>query len=139
VGTGGSDAASRRVGERSGPFAPPSVTKMADVFRDDDAREQRNGTRNGAGNGHGLAAAFGARPQQDDTQPPPEPGTRSGSTTIAGLLAEALAAYQENPDDADDTGAAPTRQQPDKRDQDFDRLFDWRYQSPASGRHRSPE
>jgi hypothetical protein len=133
------DAAPRRVGERSGPFAPPSVTKMADVFRDrdndHDAREQRNGRSNG----HGLAAAFGARPHTDDAQPPPEPGTRSGSTTIAGLLAEALAAYQENPDDADDTGAAPARQQPDKRDQDFDRLFDWRYQSPASGRHRSPE
>lgn len=136
------DAAPRRVGERSGPFAPPSVTKMADVFRehDNDAGKQSNGTSNGAsGNGHGLAAAFGGRRQADDAQPEQEPDKRSGSTTIAGLLAEALAAYQENPDDADDPGAAPARQEPDKRDQDFDRLFDWRYQSPASGRHRSPE
>jgi hypothetical protein len=54
----------------------------------------------------------------------------SGSTTIAGLLAEALAAYQE-------TGDEPEAQQ--RRDKEFDRLFDWRYQSPESGRHRSPE
>jgi hypothetical protein len=55
----------------------------------------------------------------------------SGSTTIAGLLAEALAAYQETGDEPDAKA--------DERNDDFARLFDWRYQSPASGRHRSPE
>ncbi|HEV7649171.1 MAG TPA: hypothetical protein VGP26_13515 [Actinophytocola sp.] len=57
----------------------------------------------------------------------------AGSTTIAGLLAEALAAYQETSDEPD-----PEPRQP-VRDNEFERLFDWRYQSPASGRHRSPE
>jgi GGDEF domain-containing protein len=60
----------------------------------------------------------------------------SDSTTIAGLLAEALAAYQETTDEPDKP-SEPAR--PAEPDNDFDRLFDWRYQSPASGRHRSPE
>jgi GGDEF domain-containing protein len=60
----------------------------------------------------------------------------SGSTTIAGLLAEALAAYQETSDEPD---PQPRRPAQNSDDNEFDRLFDWRYQSPASGRHRSPE
>ncbi|HEX2131675.1 MAG TPA: hypothetical protein VHH15_08930 [Actinophytocola sp.] len=59
----------------------------------------------------------------------------SGSSTIAGLLAEAFAAYQEtSPDDESSRQATG-----DTEASSFDRLFDWRYQSPESGRHRSPE
>ncbi len=65
----------------------------------------------------------------------------SESTTIAGLLAEALAAYQETSDEPAAGSEPAGRPEPTRtsRDGDFGRLFDWRYQSPASGRHRSPE
>jgi hypothetical protein len=51
-------------------------------------------------------------------------------------LAEALAAYQETSDEPDPQPRQPAQ---NSDDNEFDRLFDWRYQSPASGRHRSPE
>lgn len=93
-------------------------------------------------------------PAPDESQPTPPTwrerrAERSGdSSTIAGLLAEALVAYQETSRDNDER---PDQQQddppqvtgpgasPDEGFTSFDRLFDWRYQSPASGRHRSPE
>ncbi|MCT2586875.1 hypothetical protein [Actinophytocola gossypii] len=56
----------------------------------------------------------------------------AGSSTISGLFAEALAAYQEPGDEPAPAGG-------DAEGSSFDRLFDWRYQSPESGRHRSPE
>ena len=101
-------------------------------------------------------------PGHDEAQPtPPTLMSRrerraersGGSSTIAGLLAEALVAYQETQDDDEQREQQPP---PDLQDNDppqvagpgappdegfesFDRLFDWPYQSPASGRHRSPE
>jgi hypothetical protein len=59
---------------------------------------------------------------------------RSDSTTIAGLLAEALAAYQSSSeDDLDETPSAP---EPLDR---FDSFLNDSRQSGFSGRHRSPE
>jgi GGDEF domain-containing protein len=84
-----------------------------------------------------MAAAFGESAETTSGEQA-EPGTRRGersSATIAGLLAEALAAYQETTDEPEPEKPTPAPE----ADNDFDRLFDWRYQSPASGRHRSPE
>jgi GGDEF domain-containing protein len=92
------------------------------------------------GSGPGGVAASGPDGATAD-----EPGVRRGrrsersSTTIAGLLAEALAAYQETTDEPDKSAQSTQPVRPAEPDNDFDRLFDWRYQSPASGRHRSPE
>jgi len=119
---------------------------MADIFRDEgaDSMDGQGGNAqrraDGDRRGPGLAAAFGGR-EGDNVSAEETTGVRraersSGSTTIAGLLAEALAAYQE--ESADEPAAAPAKAMP-PADNDFDRLFDWRYQSPASGRHRSPE
>lgn len=108
----------------------------------------------GAGNGAARGRRSGGRRSERS----------SDSTTIAGLLAEALAAYQETADEPSPNQRAsnvpePTRStsnqvepvrpatmrpetnQTERRESDdeFGRLFDWRYQSPASGRHRSPE
>ena len=70
-------------------------------------------------------------------RPPDAPGTRgrqrgerSDSTTIAGLLAEALAAYQSTADDEDDYH--PPR--PEPAPQPFEG-----FDTFAHGRHRSPE
>ncbi len=84
-----------------------------------------------------MAAAFGDSAETTSSEQA-EPGARRGersSATIAGLLAEALAAYQETADEPEPEKPTPAPE----ADNDFDRLFDWRYQSPASGRHRSPE
>ncbi|MPZ84417.1 MAG: hypothetical protein GEV28_30110 [Actinophytocola sp.] len=90
-------------------------------------------------------------------------GERS-SATIAGLLAEALAAYQETEEQQQQEQAAllereepphrepaaehrepaaplwePAEPSPETDFGAFDRLLDWHHQYPASGRHRSPE
>jgi hypothetical protein len=118
-------------GERDGR---PRAGRLADAFREEPAGRTENGPRD-------LGAAFGSRNAK--TGEPGKPSGRtterraersSGSTTIAGLLAEALAAYQESPEELE-----PPAKKEQAPDNDFDRLFDWRYQSPASGRHRSPE
>jgi hypothetical protein len=58
---------------------------------------------------------------------------RSDSTTIAGLLAEALAAYQSSTEDE-----PPRSPEPEPLD-GFDTLMDGERQSGVTGRHRSPE
>jgi hypothetical protein len=65
---------------------------------------------------------------------------RSDSTTIAGLLAEALAAYQSSTegDDDEDDDDEEQRQAPEPLDR-FDSFLNDSRQSGFSGRHRSPE
>lgn len=139
----GADLPRRESRAGSGLDEPGSASPSADLPR----RGPRARTSR-------LAAAFRGNDEPRAAEPQPEqadrgiawpgdttrerPGERSDSTTIAGLLAEALAAYQETSDEAE---KERQQNQPEqhKPDDDFDRLFDWRYQSPASGRHRSPE
>ena len=74
-------------------------------------------------------------------RPPGEPSRRdrSDSTTIAGLLAEALAAYQSSTEDAEDEAVeAPRKPEPEPFDRFDDFLSDPR-QSGVTGRHRSSE
>jgi hypothetical protein len=79
-------------------------------------------------------------PYDEPLGPPPRPDDmprrdRSDSTTIAGLLAEALAAYQSSSEnDLDETPAAEA-EPPDR----FDSFLNDSRQSGFSGRHRSPE
>ena len=75
-------------------------------------------------------------------RPPGEPSRRdrSDSTTIAGLLAEALAAYQSSAEDDEENKAPepPRKPEPEPFDRFDDFLSDPR-QSGVTGRHRSPE
>jgi GGDEF domain-containing protein len=66
-----------------------------------------------------------ARPEPDDI-PRAE---RSDSTTIAGLLAEALAAYQSSVDEEQARASAPKA----------DPIAEFQQRTGAAGRHRSPE
>ncbi|WP_143229523.1 diguanylate cyclase domain-containing protein [Actinophytocola xanthii] len=85
----------------------------------------------------GQEAPFGE--PVDPPTPSPRPRRRGerSSTAIAGLLADALAAYQETA--RDDHDAQPPTPSAEADLASFDRLLDWPYQPPASGRHRSPE
>lgn len=141
------------------PVRRPGGSRLADAFRGgaypetaeqpadvDPQTRPGSGTHSPADGDTPGRAEVSSEPQGLVAEPGPAGSNESltergegrrerSSTTIAGLLAEALAAYQETTDDSEPAPKPAER----ARDDDFDRLFDWRYQSPASGRHRSPE